>query len=164
MLRASPFPNTHVPCPACDGSGEVPNRVLKCPECEGTASVPSAEEWAVHDHEGFGPIRLGEHPSVTTIVGLAAAIEEHGEAFAVWWDNDRRDGVDTDAFQDRFKGEFDSLEAWAEDWFDQTGELEKMGSLASYFYYERWAKDCELGGDIWVADATGGGVYVFDNH
>src|SRR5579885_3276226 len=46
--------------------------------------TPGAEEWAIHDYEGFGPLRLGEYESLSTVSVLALGIAEHGSSFAAW--------------------------------------------------------------------------------
>jgi antirestriction protein len=40
-----------------------------------------AEEWAIHDYEGFGELRLSEWESLARISGIAARIAKHGSAF-----------------------------------------------------------------------------------
>ena len=72
ILRESQFPNVKVDCPECDGAG--------CDECGDTGKVASAEEWAIHDYEGFGEIHLSENPDLDKVAELAAAIEEIGRA------------------------------------------------------------------------------------
>ena len=68
-----------------------------------------------------------------------------------------------DSFQDNYQGTWDDLEAWAEDLLEQTGELESMPErLRYYFDYKAYARDCQLGGDIWTLD-TNEGVAVFWN-
>jgi antirestriction protein len=47
----------------------------------GTSSEPVAEEWAVHDYEGFGLWSPGEYESVETLSAVARLIAEHGEVF-----------------------------------------------------------------------------------
>ena len=47
-----------------------------------TSPEPGAEEWAIHDHEGFGSYPVGEHESITELCDLAEAIEEHGAIVA----------------------------------------------------------------------------------
>ena len=42
------------------------------------STIPNAEEWAIHDHEGF-PVKLGEWESAEWISALGQAIESHGE-------------------------------------------------------------------------------------
>ena len=42
---------------------------------------PGAEEWAIHDYEGFGALRLSEWESFERVSAIAAGIEQHGPAF-----------------------------------------------------------------------------------
>ena len=44
--------------------------------------IKSSEEYAIHDYEGFGDIRISEYHGVTEVSRLALLIEEYGEAFA----------------------------------------------------------------------------------
>jgi antirestriction protein len=39
---------------------------------------PWAEEWAIHDYEGFGTIRLGESEPFARVAAMAAGIVEYG--------------------------------------------------------------------------------------
>lgn len=41
------------------------------------SSIENAEEWAIHDYEGFGAIRLGEYEDLETIVNYTEFIMEH---------------------------------------------------------------------------------------
>lgn len=124
---------------------------------------PDAEEWAIHDYEGFGPIKLGEHADLDTVAEVAAALDEHGEAYAVWYANESRDGADVDGFREDYQGTFDSLEDWAENWLEDTGTLKEVpSSLRSYIDFTSWARDAEMGGDIWSEDGDEG-THVFTN-
>ena len=171
MLRESPFPNVTVDCPECD-SGKCPaGTCLKgepcshvCEECNGTGKVPSAEEYAIHDFEGFDGIKLSEHESIDTIAELASAIAEHGEAFAAWYAHDSRDSVDVDAFQESYRGHFSKLEDYAYELVtDCYFTKETPQIFQQYFDFEAFGRDMELGGDIYTVDGDGG-IYVFDNH
>lgn len=179
MLRKSPYPNVHVDCPDCnydgapdelvghDGEGTADGRDDTCLTCKGTGKVPSAEEWAIHDYEGFEGIKLSEHESFETVAALSEAIEEHGVAFAAWWNNENRDEVDLDAFQECYRGEFDSLADYVEDYWDQCGEYKRDNknwwSPINYVDWERMARDLQMSGDVWTHEEDGK-VYVFDNH
>jgi antirestriction protein len=48
------------------------------------SAYPDAEEWAVHDFEGFGPLRIPESARTRTLARLGAGIAKHGLAFAHW--------------------------------------------------------------------------------
>lgn len=113
-----------------------------------TASEP-AEEWAIHDHEGFGDYQVSEYESLETVVKVAAAIDEHGEAFTHWLANEPSD-VDRaiDTFDDAYLGERSALDYayyYVEECvFDQeTPEI-----LKTYFDYEQFARDLVIGGDV----------------
>lgn len=131
-----------------------------------TSPVEGAEEWAVHDYEGFAPLNLGEYPGRERLASIAAAINEHGPVFAGLLDHFGVDYVDTalSHMQEGYEGRHDSLEAWAEQYFEDSGMLSEVPeSLRSYIDLERWARDAELGGDIFTIDADDGGVHVFHN-
>lgn len=87
--------------------------------------------------------------------------EDQREAFAVFLDNGSGDTLRD--FQDAYLGTFRDLEAYAEDYIEQSGSLEGVPDMvARYFNYAAFAQDLHLGGDIWTADG-GKGVFVFSN-
>jgi len=51
---------------------EVSQMLLKSP-------AEYAEEWAIHDYDGFEGIHLSEYASFETVAEYAAFIEEHGK-------------------------------------------------------------------------------------
>ena len=71
MLRKSPNPNVFVTCPECEGESAD-----QCGTCKGAGQVPSAEEFAIHDHEGLGDT-VGEYTSISEVCELAEFIGEH---------------------------------------------------------------------------------------
>src|SRR5437763_12192716 len=80
---------------------------------------PGAEEWAIHDYEGFGSLRLSEWESFERVSAIAAGIAEHGHAFTAWLSYDEsRDLENPEAFLDAYRGEWDSLRACAEQFAD----------------------------------------------
>jgi antirestriction protein len=83
---------------------------------------PGAEEWAIDDYEGFGSLRIGEYESLERIAAIAAGIAEHGDAFSAWLSYDEsQDVTDMQSFENAYRGEWDSLRAYAEDYADSTG-------------------------------------------
>ncbi len=122
--------------------------------------APDAEEWAIHDHEGFGPYKLSESESFDDIAELVEAVEEHGDAVLAYMANNCGDLSD---FADAYLGEFPSVKDYAYDYIDQTGMLDNVNeTISRYFDYDSFAHDMEVGGDIWTAPAPGG-VYIFQN-
>jgi len=111
---------------------------------------PGAEEWAIHDYEGFGPIKLSESESFDTVAALAKAIEEHGQIFAHFYDHgdsDYKDDVESavSAFEEKNRGEWDSLADYVENFWEETGEYKRdeknWWSPINYVDWERMAHD-----------------------
>lgn len=162
MLRDSKYPNVEVTCLACDGDG--------CSECGHTGKVPSAEEWAIHDHEGFPPGLIEESTSFDTVAAIASALEEidDREAFESWLGlgvhNEDDPSSWEEAFREAYAGEWDSKADWAEEYMDSTGGLADMPeNLRNYFDFDAFARDCEMGGDMTFI-REGGTTYAFNNH
>lgn len=96
------------------------------------------------------------------------AIAEHGEAFALFFEN-TASGTDLETaieqFQDAFEGIYDSLEEWAEGYVESAGLLESMPeSLRHYFDYASFARDCDCNGDVFALDMEDGRLAVFNGH
>lgn len=74
---------------------------------------PMAEEWAIHDYEGFGEYRLSESEDIEEVAAMAAQIVEHGEPYlaALALSSNR---AEADALMDEYCGQFNSDEAFAE--------------------------------------------------
>jgi antirestriction protein len=132
---------------------------------------PGAEEWAIHDYEGFGPIRLGEYETLDTISTLAEGINEHGSAFAAWVAHIGTDGLEPERFNDAYLGEWKTLEDYAEHVLDDLGFTELITNhapdhLRHYVNIDSagFARDLQLSGDVFTTDAEEGGVHVFDAH
>jgi len=129
---------------------------------------PGAEEWAIHDYEGFASIRIGEHESLATIVALAGCLSEHDPvAFSAWHsmcEDEANDPVEwSELFCDAYRGEWDSLGDYTYDTYcGMHGTPSDTDMLAPYVDWERMGREWEMGGDIWTHVASGT-VYVFSN-
>jgi antirestriction protein len=127
-----------------------------------------AEEWAVHDYDGFGAIRLGEHESLDFVARLAGGIEMHGQAFAAYAAHVGEYGLDlVTQFEAHYLGEWESVEAYAENMLDELGAKRVRSDapewLQPYLSVDvaGFARDLEVGGDVVVVERLGGGVWVF---
>jgi antirestriction protein len=130
---------------------------------------PGAEEWAIHDFEGFGALGLGEYENIERVAALARGITEHGPAFAAFANFVGLDGDELlESFEDSYLGYWESTTAYAEDWLDAVG-LDHMldeavpSSLRPYVQVdvEALARDMEIEGSVHAEDASEGGVYLF---
>jgi antirestriction protein len=127
-----------------------------------------AEEFAVHDFEGFGHYRPSEYERVETISRVARGIAEYGSAFGAWAAQCDNDDEQLDNFEDAYLGDYDSVTSYAEQLLDDIGltrivEEHVPEELQSYVEViaERLANDLVLGGDI-TAIEHAGGVWIFD--
>jgi antirestriction protein len=125
---------------------------------------PGAEEWAIHDYEGFGSLRLGEYESLERVATIAAGIAEHGDAFSAWLSYDEsQDATDMQSFEDAYRGEWDSLRAYAEDYAESTGmydAAENSGSQYVLVDIDMLTRDLDI--ELYSVRSDHGAVYVFD--
>lgn len=131
----------------------------------------SAEEWAIHDYDGFGDLRLGEHEALSTVALVASGIETHGLAFAAWASYVGEGSADLiEQFEDRFQGRWDSLQVYAEHMLDELGAQRIIDEapewLKGYLNLDvaGFARDLDLGGDVVSVERDDGGVWVFSGH
>lgn len=150
--------------PAEDIQKEV-NAMLKTSPIE-----EEAEEWAIHDYEGFANLKLSEWASFENISRMAELAEEHGEVFFAILEHLGGTGKEQLAEAQRFieegyLGLWDSLEEYAENFADETGILANVpDNLLFYFDYDAYGLDMELSGDIISLEAKSGKIHIFNGH
>ena len=126
--------------------GEIKSMLERSPE-------PFAEEWAIHDYEGFGSICLSEWPDLERVSTLAKLIVIHGDPFPIWYES--QDGYNFDIseveekFLEQWQGSFESETDFAYRMLEETGQLSEIPNWAqSYFDYESYARDLHLSGEF----------------
>jgi len=138
------------------------NEVLK------SSPEARAEEWAIHDYEHFGSIELGEWTGVERVAALAKLIDEHGDAFAAWYDSQDGKNFDTDELEEKFleqyQGSYDSEVDFAEQLLEDCGQLAELPEWAkNYFDFESYARDLRLSG-AYSFTRKNQQTYVFNNN
>ena len=121
---------------------------------------PGAEEWAIHDYEGFGELSLHEFEGIDQVAELGRAIAEHGEAFAAYAADIGADHATVEGFEEAYCGEWDSETAYAEDLFDECYAHDIPENLRCYIDYEAFSRDLFIDGYT-SSPNPGGGVWVF---
>jgi antirestriction protein len=121
--------------------------------------IPGAEEWAIHDHEGFEGAELHEYAGIDRVVELAAFIAERGELGAkvlehFGGDIDRAEG----AFEE-YAGCYRSLADFAQEITEETTDIPP--TLIHYIDYAAMALDMELNGDVFTVELGFEDVHVF---
>ncbi len=119
----------------------------------------AAEEYAIHDFEGFSRYLPSEFADLELVCAIGAAIVEHGTVFTAYLEHV---AFPTDAelvpelvagFTECYHGAYESVEAWAEQYLEDTGLLQQVPeSLRGYLDLESWADDAELNGDIFSVE------------
>lgn len=108
---------------------------------------PIAEEWAIHDFEGFEGWEPREYESIETVARVAQFIDEHGEVFGALLAH--VDDIDHAArmMTDGYRGVFDSLAAFAQEWFEEiySRELDNLPSIVRHSIdWEEVARELEM--------------------
>jgi antirestriction protein len=125
--------------------------------------VDDAEEYAIHDHEGFAGYGLGEYAGLETAHEVALFIEEYpafGGALLSHFGDDLDDAKK--AAQDSYCGSHSSLADYAQELTEETTEIPE--SLRHYIDYDKMAYDMELNGDVFTIETGFQEVHVFWNH
>ena len=133
-----------------------------------TSPVPLAEEFAIHDYEGFGDFRVHEYESIPTVVAVAELMEEHGEgpvgAFLGYHGTYYTDDLEKakEDFEESYQGQWESEEKFADNFLENAGLWDEIPEWAQpYFDVERYAHTLFID-DYYSIDAgLGEGVYVF---
>ena len=136
------------------------------PTARSTGEV--AEDWGIFDYENFGPLKVGEQETVAWVTAVARGIGEHGPAFGAWADVVEDEEL-LGGFADAYLGEYESIEAYAEQLVDDLG-YERALDEALPEHVRRYveinvaglAQDLWLSGDVHVYQQEGGGVWLFD--
>ena len=122
----------------------------------------NAEEWAIHDYEGFGSYRLSEYEGIQSAHEVACFIDEHeelgAELLSYYSDIDEA----RKAIEENYCGCFESVADYAQELTEDTGDIPKH--LEMYIDYERMGRDMELSGDIFTIEVGYREVHIFWNH
>lgn len=125
--------------------------------------IAGAEEWAIHDFEGFGDIRIEEYASFERVSDLAVFLDEHGVLGSAILDHYSGDlEAAEEALTERHLGAHGSLADYLQELTEETISI--PASLRSYIDYEAMARDAELNGDLFTVSTAWDEVHVFSDH
>jgi antirestriction protein len=122
--------------------------------------VPDAEEWAIHDFDEFGGLRLSEFEDIERVAEFGQLVAEHGPAFAAYANHVGHDFAKSEGFEEAYCGEWETEEAYAEGLFDELYAHEIPEHLRCYVDYEAFSRDLFVN-DCYSVDCPNGGVFVF---
>lgn len=125
--------------------------------------IEGAEEHAIHDYEGFGPVRIEEYARIDHVAALAAFIVEHGELGAAILDHYNNDLEEArEALADRYHGCHGSLAAYMQELTEETATI--PDALRYYVDYDAMAHDAELNGGFFTVETDAWQVHVFSSN
>lgn len=145
-----------------DATGEVDNIQEQINTMLESSPVEDAEEYAIHDFEGYGSYRLSEYEGIERAQEIACFIEEHGELGAelLGYYSDIEDA--RKAIEESYCGCHTSVADYAQELTEDTGNI--PSHLEMYIDYERMGRDMELGGDIFTIETGYQEVHIFWSH
>ena len=127
-----------------------------------SSPIEGAEEWAIHDYEGFEGAEVGEYFSFENVVELSDFIRERGALGAQVLNYYGGNIEDAKSRFDEYAGEYDSLADYAEELTEQSGETIPE-RLVPYINYKAMAHDYEQSGDFLTFEVSGS-VHIFWAH
>lgn len=124
--------------------------------------IAGAEEWAIHDHEGFEGAPISEYEGLERVADMAAFIAEHGalggkliEYFGGDLDEART------AIEERYFGEYERLADYAQESTQNAHDIPE--ALAPYIDYEAMGRDWEIN-DLLVIETGFEQVHIFGSY
>jgi len=127
-----------------------------------SSPIEDAEEYAIHDYEGFPKSSIGEYTSIDTVVELAEFMDEHGDLGEMVLDHFCGDIEDAEKAIENYAGEYQSLADFAEEISDGCYNIPE--ALQYYIDWQSMGRDMEMGGDIYSIETGYQEVHIFWNH
>ena len=124
--------------------------------------VEDAEEYTIHDYEGFEGVSITEYAGIDRVARMAAFIAEHGALGAgllEQFSGDMDQAKST--LEDCYHGQFASLADYMEELTTESVTIPE--ALRYYVDWQAMARDAEMGGDLFTIETAHGEVHVFSH-
>lgn len=120
--------------------------------------IEGAEEWAIHDYEGFEGISLSEYQGIESVCEIAQFVSQHGalgaKVMAYLGDLDSA----KEALEERYHGQYASLADFAQELTEETTEI--PDSLQCYIDWETIGRDLAIN-DVLAIETAFDEVHIF---
>lgn len=123
---------------------------------------PNAEEYAIHDYEGFGGYRVNEYEGIASVHEITCFIEEYPDFGAELLNYCCTVEEAQRMAEDSYFGCYESLADYAQMLTEETTTIPDQ--LAFYIDYEKMGRDMELSGDITTIETAHDQVHIFSSH
>lgn len=164
-------PRIYVACLAAYNNGHLHGQWIDADQDEGDifaeihtmllrSPVRGAEEYAIHDYEGFEGVRLEEYSAIGNVARIAAFLAEHGTlggAVLAHFCGDLEQAAQ--AMEDAYLGAYASLADYVQDLTEETTQIPEP--LRYYIDWQAMARDVEMNGDVFTIATTHDAVHVF---
>lgn len=124
--------------------------------------IPEAEEWAIHDYEGFEGVRISEYAGIDGVAETAAFIAEHGKLGAELIGYFGELGEAREAMADRYYGVYSDLADYVQEITEECQAIPE--NLRYYIDWKAMARDAELNGDVLTIQTAHDEIHVFAGH
>lgn len=124
--------------------------------------VEDAEEYAIHDYEGFEVVSISEYTGIESVARMAAFIAEHGALGAGLLERFSGDMDQAESTMgDCYHGQFTSLADYMEEL--TTDSVTIPEALRYYVDWQAMARDAEMSGDFLIIETAHDEVHVFSS-
>lgn len=170
QLSLKPEPKIYVACLAAYNNGYLHGEWIDANQDAWTiydeitkmlkgSPMPDAEEWAIHDYEGFEGVRLSEYAGIESVAEQAAFIVEHGmlgaELIAHFGELEEA----RQAIEDRYHGAYSDLADYVQGINEECLTIPE--SLRFYIDWQAMARDAEMSGDVFTIQTAHDEIHVF---
>ncbi|MEM7017160.1 MAG: antirestriction protein ArdA [Pseudomonadota bacterium] len=121
-----------------------------------------AEEYAIHDYEGFAAYRLDEYEGLESAHEIACFIEAHGEIAAELLNHFNDIEEAQKAIEEHYAGCYTSVADFAQELTEETTQIPE--NVVYYIDYDLMGRDIEMSGDIFTIETAHDEVHIFWNH
>lgn len=121
--------------------------------------IPHAEEWAIHDYEGFEGIRIEEYAGIDGVAEKAAFIVEHGRLGAGLVNYYGSLDEAREALEDRYHSVYSDLADYVQGLSEECLVIPE--ALRFYIDRQAMARDAELSGDVLTIQTAHNEIHVF---
>ena len=102
------------------------------------ADTEPCDEWAIHDYECWQGIQLSEYEDIETVSELAQLLEEHGKAYAVYYQHYGNNYATEEDFKDRYLGEYEDEKDFVYQMWEECGKIQQLEELNISTFYIDW--------------------------
>lgn len=151
LMKENANPRIYVACLAAYNQGKLHGRWINANqdadcineeirEMLSDSPIPNAEEWAIHDFDGFCGCDIEEYADITFVAEIAAFVGEHGKIGAVLLQYLNFEIEETKVWMDeRYRGLYDSEEDFARETMEEIYAIPDY--LQNYIDYKKVAHD-----------------------